>query len=96
MKVDLTIAGITFEGVDLPDANTPLPPSNATHHILKDDVNYGTSERSLVMFCGVSWLTREGSGGQHAWVGADEHWWHKHVTCDACRAEFQKATGAQS
>lgn len=37
----------------LPHADTPLPPTNATIHILDDEFGYGTPERSFVMICGV-------------------------------------------
>lgn len=75
--------GLGFALADLPGPDTPLPPTNATLHILARDEAYGTPQRRLVMLCGVSWLTRE-STGEHKWVGRDEEFWHKHVNCDAC------------
>ena len=44
---DLPDRSITFEDVELPDANTPLPPTNAMIHVLAHEEGYGTSERTF-------------------------------------------------
>lgn len=68
----------------LPNANTPLPPTNAAIHLLDHEIGYGTSERQFVALCGVSWLSK-GSAGEHKYFMAGEHSWHKHINCGACR-----------
>lgn len=78
---------ITFLDVELPDANTPLPPTNATLHIFDREHGYGTPERSFHMLCGVNWKSRE-STGEHKYFFQDDTHWHKHVNCQRCREVF--------
>lgn len=68
----------------LPHADTPLPPTNATIHILGSEVGYGTPDRRFYARCGTSWLARE-STGEHKYFTASEEHWFKHVNCAACR-----------
>lgn len=74
---------LTFKDVDLPDANTPLPPTNAAIHLLADEIGYGTPERKFVALCGVSWHAR-GSTGEHKYFMRGDTQWHKHINCRAC------------
>ena len=53
---------ITFKDVDVPDGDTPLPPTNATLHILSFERGYGTRDREFVMQCGVRWKSAESTG----------------------------------
>lgn len=78
---------ITFKDVDLPDANTPLPPTNATIHIMRREDGYGTPERRFTMLCNVSWLSKE-STGEHKYFHQSEDHWHKHVSCSKCKEIF--------
>ena len=76
----------------LPHADTPLPPTNATIHLLADEIGYGSPKRTFVALCGVSWRARE-STGEHKYIGASEHHWHKHINCEACRALMEEGHG---
>ncbi len=76
---------------DLPGPDTPLPPTNATIHILEREDGYGTSERKFTMLCGVSYYVRERTG-EHKYFHASETWWHKHVNCDECREKQSPTT----
>lgn len=80
---DLPDRTVTFLDVELPDANTPLPPTNATIHVLSREDGYGTSERTFHVLCGVSWKAW-GSTGEHMYFHAEETHWHKHVSCARC------------
>ena len=94
MKRDITFElpdrSVTFKDVELPDANTPLPPTNATIHVLAREDGYGTPERTFHVLCGVSWPAR-GSTGEHMYFHAEETHWHKHVNCLACLKILQGA-----
>lgn len=68
----------------LPHADTPLPATNATLHILGDEIGYGTADRAFVALCGVSWKSRESTGEHKYFFQGDTHW-HKHVNCAGCR-----------
>jgi len=82
--------GIEVDPSLLPGPDTPLPPSNATRHILCREIGYGTPDREFVMFCGTRWKAANGgSGGEHQYFYRDETWWHQHVTCDACKDAFR-------
>lgn len=87
MKRDITFElptkTITFKDVNLPDASTPLPPTNATLHIMNYEEGYGTTSREFFMLCGVSWKAHE-STGAHKYFFRDEIHWYKHVNCAAC------------
>jgi len=78
---------VTFLSVELPDANTPLPPTNAALHILGREDGYGTRERRFNALCGVSWTPWD-STGEHKYFHQDEEHWHKHVNCLKCREAF--------
>ena len=67
----------------LPHADTPLPPTNATIHVLGDEIGYGTPARKFVALCGVSWMARE-SSGEHKYFMRGDHIWHKHINCAEC------------
>lgn len=70
---------------ELPGPDTPLPPSNATYHVMRRELGYGTSHREFVMLCGTRWKPADGgSGGQHKYFFRNETWWHKHVNCPDC------------
>lgn len=71
----------------LPHADTPLPPTNATIHILDHENGYDTSEREFVVLCGVRWKAR-GSTGEHKYFFQGDEQWHKHVNCLRCRELF--------
>ena len=68
----------------LPHADTPLPPTNATIHVLGDELGYGTPDRTFIAVCGVTWKARE-STGEHKYFMQGDHIWHKHVNCARCR-----------
>jgi hypothetical protein len=68
----------------LPNGNTPLPPTNATLHILSHENGYGTPDREFVAHCGTRWRPREG-GGEHKYFFEGETHWYKHVNCRGCR-----------
>jgi hypothetical protein len=68
----------------LPNANTPLPPTNATIHLLAREDGYGTPHRRFTMLCGVSWNARE-STGEHKYFMPADHYWHRHINCPTCR-----------
>jgi hypothetical protein len=76
---------VTFKDVELPDADTPLPPTNATLHILSFERGYGTSDREFVAHCGVRW--KPGSG-EHKYFFEGDTQWFKHVNCSECRRIF--------
>ena len=78
---------IVFKDVELPDANTPLPPTNATLHILDRQHGYGTPNRSFHMLCGVSWKSGT-SNGEHKYFFQGDTQWHKHVNCPECKKLF--------
>lgn len=82
MKVDLTIAGMKFENVELPDADSPLPPTNATIHIKDHELGYGTPNRVFIAICGERWTPAD--CGQHKSVCGSETYWFKHVNCSRC------------
>lgn len=69
--------------IELPGPDTPLPPTNATIHILKSEDGYGTPDRQFNALCGVSWKA-VGSTGEHKYFHRAETSWHKHVNCQAC------------
>lgn len=70
---------------ELPGPNTPIPPSNATYHVMQCEIGYGTPNREFVMLCGVRWKAANGgSGGEHKYFYPNETWWHKHVNCSGC------------
>lgn len=71
----------------LPNWNTPLPPTNATIHILDREIGYGTPERKFVVMCGVSWAARD-SSGEHKYFFQGDEGWHRHVNCQRCRELF--------
>jgi hypothetical protein len=87
VKFDFPDKTIVFKDVDLPDANTPLPPTNATIHILGDEIGYGTRQRRFIALCGVSWSAVE-STGEHKYFHPSETHWHKHVNCTRCKELF--------
>lgn len=68
----------------LPHADTPLPPTNATIHLLDHEIGYGTPERVFVAACGVTWMAR-GSTGEHKYFMRGDWMWHKHINCAECR-----------
>lgn len=68
----------------LPHADTSLPPTNATIHLLDGEPGYGTPDRMFVMLCGVTWKARE-STGEHKYFLPGDYLWHKHINCAACR-----------
>jgi hypothetical protein len=82
---DLGVPEDVLATVKLPGPDTPLPPTNATLHVLSHEVGYGTPEREFHALCGVSWQAR-GSTGEHKYFFEDEGHWHKHVNCDGCLA----------
>ena len=84
VSFDLPGGRITFKDVELPGPDTPLPPTNATLHVLAKENGYGTPEREFVMHCGVRWRS-VGSTGEHKYSFEDEPWWFKHVNCPRCR-----------
>lgn len=90
ISFDLPGRTLTFECVDLPDANTPLPPTNATIHILEREDGYGTPQRKFHALCGVSWSSI-GSTGEHKYFHQAETFWHKHVNCAGCVKAFSGA-----
>lgn len=82
--------GLEVDPSLLPGPDTPIPPSNATRHILDHEIGYGTPDREFVMLCGVRWKAANGgSGGEHQYFYRDETWWHKHVTCPACKTAIE-------
>jgi len=85
ISFDLPSGTVTFKDVDLPDAGTPLPQTNATIHILLREDGYGTPNRKFTALCGTSWLTKE-SSGEHKYFYASETHWYKHVNCSKCKA----------
>lgn len=88
MKTDITFdlpgKSITFKDVELPDGNTPLPPTNAAIHLLDREDGYGTPNRVFHALCGVSWPAR-GSTGEHKYFMRGDAQWHKHINCPSCR-----------
>lgn len=76
---------ITFTDVELPDANTPMPPTNATIHVMSFEKGYGTPEREFIMHCGVRWRANE-STGEHKYFYEDDYpSWLQNVSCPRCR-----------
>lgn len=73
--------------------DTPLPPTNATIHVLKSEDGYGTRERQFNALCGVSWKAAD-STGDHKYFHREETHWHKHVNCQACLTRLQSTGGA--
>lgn len=71
----------------LPHADTPLPPTNATIHILDHENGYGTPNREFVVMCGVRWRSRDNDGAHKYFFQGDDIW-HKHVNCARCREIF--------
>lgn len=67
----------------LPHADTPLPPTNATIHLLDREIGYGTPDRVFVALCGTSWKARE-SSGEHKYFMRGDYLWHKHINCSKC------------
>lgn len=82
ISFDLPGGSVTFKDIELPAANTPLPPTNATLHILSFEVGYGTPNREFVAHCGTRW--RPG-GGEHKYFFEGDTQWFKHVNCPNCR-----------
>lgn len=78
---------VAFKDVELPDGNTPLPPTNATIHILSFEKGYGTSEREFVAHCGTRWKS-VGSTGEHKYFFEGDTQWFKYVNCPKCRDMF--------
>ena len=76
----------------LPHAGTPLPPTNASIHLLADEIGYGTPHRTFVGLCGVSWTARE-STDEHKYVMQGDHYWHKHINCPKCRELMEQGNG---
>jgi hypothetical protein len=87
VSFDLPGGTITFKDVELPDANTPLPPTNATLHILSHENGYGTPDREFVAHCGTRWKS-VGSTGEHKYFFEGDTQWFKHVNCERCRDMF--------
>lgn len=84
MKASLVIAGIEFPEVELPDADTPLPPdsNHATIHVLLiDDRPHGST-----VLCGFTTQPIGRWPWGHKWIGATEYQWLKHVNCPQCLA----------
>jgi hypothetical protein len=69
----------------LPSADTPLPPTNATIHLLDSEIGYGTPDRTFVALCGVYWAAR-GSTGEHKYFMRGDDLWHKHINCSQCKS----------
>lgn len=67
----------------LPHADTPLPPTNASIHLLAEEIGYGTPDRTFVALCGVSWSARA-SDGAHKYFMRGDFIWHKHINCPKC------------
>lgn len=84
VSFDLPGGTITFKDVELPGPDTPLPPTNATLHVLAFEEGYGTPEREFIAHCGTRWTAR-GSTGEHKYFFEDEPYWFKHVNCQRCR-----------
>jgi hypothetical protein len=76
----------------LPHADTPLPPTNATIHLLGDEIGYGTPDRTFIALCRVQWAAKD-STGEHKYVMPADHQWHKHINCAACRRLMEKLYG---
>lgn len=87
ISFDLPGGTVTFKDVELPDGNTPLPPTNATLHILSFEKGYGTPDREFVAHCGQRWRPSEG-GGEHKYFFEGDTQWFKHVNCKRCREIF--------
>lgn len=68
----------------LPHADTPVSPTNATIHLLGDEIGYGTPDRTFIALCDVRWRSR-GSTGEHKYIMLRDDHWHKHINCAACR-----------
>ena len=68
----------------LPHAGTPLPPTNATIHLLDREIGYGTPDREFVAACGTRWKARDASG-EHSYFYDGDYLWHKHINCGECR-----------
>lgn len=71
----------------LPHGGTPLPPTNATLHILSHENGYGTPQREFVAMCGVRWAAA-GASGEHKYFFQGDTHWHHHVNCAGCRRAF--------
>lgn len=84
VSFDLPTGTLTFKDVELPDANTPLPPTNAAIHLLDREIDYGKPTRQFVALCGVTWAARDSSGDHKYFMRGDAQW-HKHINCPACR-----------
>lgn len=84
VSFDLPGGTVTFLNVELPDANTPLPPTNATLHVLSFENGYGTPNREFIMHCGVRWKSRDRTG-EHKYFFEGDTQWFKHVNCAECR-----------
>lgn len=76
----------------LPNWNAPLPPTNATIHLLGNEIDYGKRSRQFIALCGVSWFARE-STGEHKYFMPDDYGWHKHINCQDCRKLMEKDHG---
>lgn len=81
LEDELRTAGV------IPNANTPLPPTNAAIHILVHENGYGTRDREFVVACGVRWKAVE-STGEHKYFMEGEPEFFKHVNCAGCRTAF--------
>jgi hypothetical protein len=84
VSFDLPGGRVTFKDVDLPDANTPLPPTNAVLHVLSHEKGYGTRDREFVAHCGTRWRSVD-STGEHKYFFEGDYQWFKHVNCERCR-----------
>ena len=76
----------------LPHADTPLPPTNATIHLLDREIDYGMPSRTFVTLCGVSWEAREQSG-EHKYFMRGDYLWHKHINCGECLRRMESDNG---
>jgi hypothetical protein len=95
MKRDVSFdlpTGVAFKGVELPDSDTPLPPTNATLHVLEREDGYGTPDRKFTAICGTSWTA--GSGGHKYFFSAETHW-HKHINCSGCLMKIKEGQTCQ-
>lgn len=80
---------ITFKDVEVPDGDTPLPPTNAAIHMLAREDGYGTPDRTFHALCGVSWPAR-GGGDEHKYIMEGDWQWHRHINCAACREKMEE------
>ena len=79
---DLGVPEETLKNVKLPGPDTPLPPTNATLHILDYETGYGTKDRKFHMICGTVFAP---NNGEHKYFYEGERHWYKHVNCEKCK-----------